>query len=163
MSFSSEYSSHAHYSKALFSKSWLKAMSCSHGQREPEWMCISCVHMNPHKIDAHLIHIWLKPPPEVVWMRIQAGYTYNETVCLLNGLACGACYIASLCSALAVTLEKKAACFLWPRRVAQHGKIIIMMALLWCKCEKPHCKYWTQFHYAPFCPHDIRVNYSSKV
>ena len=43
------------------------------------------------------------------------------------GLACGAYYIASLCSALAVTLDKKEACFLWPRRVVEHGKILIMM------------------------------------
>ena len=39
------------------------------------------------------------------------GYAYHEIVCLLVGLACGACYIAPFCSALAAKLGKKKALF----------------------------------------------------
>ena len=42
------------------------------------------------------------------------GYTYHEVIGLLIGLAfvaCGVCYMASFCSALASTLGKKEACF----------------------------------------------------
>ena len=55
------------------------------------------------------------------------SYAYHKIIYLLVGLACGAYYIASLCSALAVMLDKKETCFLWPKRVVEHGKILIMM------------------------------------
>ena len=92
---------------------------CSHGLFEPHWMHISSIHINPHKINAHWVHIRLNPPPEVVWMHTQAGlhyltwfirgYAYHEIICLL---ACGVCYIATFCSSLAVMLGKKEAFFM---------------------------------------------------
>ena len=40
------------------------------------------------------------------------AYMYREIFGLLVGLACGMCYIAIFCSALAAMLGKKEACFL---------------------------------------------------
>ena len=80
---------------------------------------------------------------------IHAKFRLTQDACMLVGLACGACNIATLCSALAVTLDKKEACFLWPRRAVQQGKKIITMVQLQylvltynrscpqCKCDKP--------------------------
>ena len=63
------------------------------------------------------------PPQEVDWKWIETIISHDlrevtptmrYLACLLAWLfmACGTCYIASFCSALAVTLEKKEACFL---------------------------------------------------
>ena len=75
--------------------------------------------------NVHRMRIEFNPLPEVDWKRIETGlhyyswvtrgYAYHESLaCSLAWLfvACGACYIASFCSALAATLGKKEACFL---------------------------------------------------
>ena len=107
----------------------------SHGLHELDWMCIGSLHMNLHKIDAHSMHIHLqkrlgcafKQDCIIIHDSCKVTPITRSSACLLD---CGACYIAPLCSALAVTLDKKEACFLWPRRAVQHGKIIITMVQL---------------------------------
>ena len=68
------------------------------------------------------MRIAVNPPWEVVWKQIETGIhdlckvtpTMRSLACSFAWLfvACGACYIASFCSALAATLGKKEACFL---------------------------------------------------
>ena len=95
-------------------------------------MHVGSIHMNLHKVDVHLIESTSRGGLVAHSSRMVLlfmNYAYHEIVCLVVGLTCGTCYIAPLCSALAAMLGKKEP-FLWPRRVVQLGKIIIMMVLL---------------------------------
>ena len=83
-------------------------------------------HESDLKSYAHRMCTAFNPPREVVWKRIQTGlyyyswfkrgYACHEIFGLLVGLACGVCDIASFCSALAMALGKKEACFLTTKK-----------------------------------------------
>ena len=56
--------------------------SCSYGLHELDWMCIGSIHMNPHKIDAHSMHIWFRSGLDAYSSRIALTPMIHAKLCL---------------------------------------------------------------------------------